>query len=481
MPDLLGATNPVPNYDSAAHNRPLPAGPQAPDPRVQNVADPTRVSRADGKTERQGADNNLGPNGLRYDSNLQTFLQQLRDAPDLAAVLTKTLVWMRGMASTPGLSAGIAQEISNLLQMLQMDAPAFEQFFLQQVQAGNRFSGPIFSLLRQVYRSSPDPQLHEAILSFVKRYSDFSSTGHIGRTMTALLRQMPDYMPRSWRGRLEELTAQLERGLQAGDRGGNLQLLQGEILPYLGSYVERSHDLGTIRTFISLLMLNMARYENGDEAGLLAAFRQLSGYGDTLAGLNQLDDASILRLLQENDFGKAAQSDQFAQKLTDTASQALQGKFGAEAREGFEEIVRSMLLNESVFMPLNHMILPLEWNGKMMYSEVWVDPDAEDQEQSGKKQQGGGKVQFLFKLDVQSLGFLEMTLASREDQVELDVYGPEAVERSGSIIAQDLRDILAGHGLTGKKVTVSRRERPLTLTEVFPDLFEGKRSVNVKV
>ena len=256
MPDLLGATNPVPNYDSAAHNRPLPAGPQAPDPRVQNVADPTRVSRADGKTERQGADNNLGPN-----------------APDLAAVLTKTLVWMRGMASTPGLSAGIAQEISNLLQMLQMDAPAFEQFFLQQVQAGNRFSGPIFSLLRQVYRSSPDPQLHEAILSFVKRYSDFSSTGHIGRTMTALLRQMPDYMPRSWRGRLEELTAQLERGLQAGDRGGNLQLLQGEILPYLGSYVERSHDLGTIRTFISLLMLNMARYENGDEAGLLAAFR----------------------------------------------------------------------------------------------------------------------------------------------------------------------------------------------------------------
>ena len=74
-----------------------------------------------------------------------------------------------------------------------------------------------------------------------------------------------------------------------------------------------------------------------------------------------------------------------------------------------------------------------------------------------------------------------MTLASREDQVELDVYGPEAVERSGSIIAQDLRDILAGHGLTGKKVTVSRRERPLTLTEVFPDLFEGKRSVNVKV
>ena len=116
----------------------------------------------------------------------------------------------------------------------------------------------------------------------------------------------------------------------------------------------------------------------------------------------------------------------------------------------------------------------------MMYSELWVDPDAGEKDQSGKRQ-GGGKIQFLFKLDVQSLGFLEMTLASREEQVELDVYGPEAVERNGAIIAEDLRDILASHGLTGKSVKVSRRERPLTLTEVFPDLFEGKRSVNVKV
>ena len=480
MPDLLGATNPVPNYDSAAHNRPLPTGTPPQDPRVQNVPDPSRVSRADGKTERQGAENNLGPNGLRYDSNFQTFLQQLRDAPDLAAVLTKTLIWMRGMASTPGLSAGIAEEMSALLQMLKMDASSFEQFFLQQMQAGNRFSGPIFSLLRQVYQSTGDPQLHEAILNFGKRYSDFSSTGHIGEGMTTLLRQMSDYLPRSWRGKLAELTAQLERGLQNGSRGENLRLLQGEILPYLGSYVERSHDMGTIRTYISLLMLNMARYENGDEAGLLTAFRQLSGYGETLAGLNKLDDAAILRLLRENDFSKAVQMDQFAQRLAHTASQALQGKYGADVRDGFEEIVRAMLLNESVYMPLNHMILPLDWEGKMMYSELWVDPDAEEKDQSGKRQ-GGGKIQFLFKLDVQSLGFLEMTLASREEQVELDVYGPEAVERNGAIIAEDLRDILASHGLTGKSVKVSRRERPLTLTEVFPDLFEGKRSVNVKV
>ena len=115
MADLLGATNPVPGYDGASQNRSHSALPQVQDPRVQNVPDLSRVSRADGRTEQQGAGNHLDAGRLRYDSNLQTFLQQLRDAPDLAAVLAKTVVWMRGLVSAPGLSEGIAQEMAQLL------------------------------------------------------------------------------------------------------------------------------------------------------------------------------------------------------------------------------------------------------------------------------------------------------------------------------------------------------------------------------
>lgn len=51
-------------------------------------------------------------------------------------------------------------------------------------------------------------------------------------------------------------------------------------------------------------MLHMARYENGAEEGVMLAFRQLGGYGDTLAGLNQLDDQTLWKLLRENQFTK---------------------------------------------------------------------------------------------------------------------------------------------------------------------------------
>lgn len=479
MPNLLGVTNPVPNYDNTNNNRPLPSTQRPDNAQIQNVPDPTRVGRADARTDQRGADNTFDAGGPRYDSNLQVFLQNLRNMPELTAELSKAMALLQGMVSTPGLSAGTAQELAELVQMFQMDAEQFQRFFSEQVQAGNRFSGPLFSMLRQAYQRAGSSSVQEAILNFVKRYSDFSSTAHIGRHMLLLLQQTRDSIPESWRGKLSEMMGMLENGLQAGDRAGNLKLLQGTVLPYLGSYISRYHDMGAARTLLSMLMLDVARYENGSEEGLMMAFRQLGGYGDVLSPLGKLDDQAVWNLLRENHFTKAAQTDSFADQLAQAASKALRGEYGTDVQEAFREIVRALLVNESVYMPLTHMMIPMEYEGKKMYSEFWVDPDAEEKKEDSRS--GGGKIQFLFKMDIQSLGFLEMTLAARGDQVELDVYGPNSLTSHSNIVAEDIREILSSHGLTGKNVRVLEEKRPLTLTEVFPDLLEGKRSINVKI
>ena len=119
MADLLGATNPVPGYDRNSQNRPVVSAPQIENTKIQNVPDPTRVSRPDGRTEQQGAEQDLSASTLRYDSNFQSFLQALRDAPDLASVLAKTVVWLKSVVSTPGLAPGTAEELGKLLSLLQ--------------------------------------------------------------------------------------------------------------------------------------------------------------------------------------------------------------------------------------------------------------------------------------------------------------------------------------------------------------------------
>lgn len=478
MAELMGAANRVPGYDNTNSSRTQLAPARSGNPQVQNVPDPSRVARADARTEQQTADQGLDSNALRYDSNLQTFLEQLRQTPELSQIMSKTLLLLKGMVSAPGLQEGIAQEMAQLLDMLKLDERSLRKFFMEQVRGNNRFSGALFSLLRQAYGQLSSEHARQAILEFARRYSDFSSTGHIGKNMLTLLKQMDDYLPRSWRSQLEEMTARLENGLQAGTREENLTLLQREVVPYLGRYVERAHDFGPLRSLLNLLVLNIARYEDGAEGPLLASFRQLGRYGELLSGLNKLDDEAILKLLKENDFARAAASP-FVQGLARAADQAMRGMLGTDAQEAFEEIIRALLVNESVYMPLHHMMLPVEWNGKMMYSELWVDPDAEDGRQGAG--QRGERTQFLFKLDLESLGLVEVTLAAQEGQVELHIYGPEAVASNSAIVAEDMREILSRHQLLGKNVQVSKLETPLALTQVFPNLFEGKQGVNVKV
>lgn len=84
-------------------------------------------------------------------------------------------------------------------------------------------------------------------------------------------------------------------------------------------------------------------------------------------------------------------------------------------------------------------------------------------------------------MDLPSVGFLEMTLGAGKEQVDVSVYGPDSVTAHSSLIAEDLGQILADHGLKGRSVQVQKHTRPLTLTEVFPGLFEGERGINVKI
>ena len=48
-------------------------------------------------------------------------------------------------------------------------------------------------------------------------------------------------------------------------------------------------------------------------------------------------------------------------------------------------------------------------------------------------------------------------------------------------IEKTVSQILTRNELTPVGVSVRKMERPVTLTEVFPKIFEGKNSVNVKV
>ena len=476
MPDLLGATNPVPGYDKTTVNRNITVSPD--NTQIQNVPDPSKVVRADGRTEQQ--DSNLqGDGGIRYDSNFQTFLQRLRETPGLADSLARIFSGREGIVVSSGLSAGIAEEMGRLLEMLRMDESQLLDFLRGQFKTGTRFGGALFALLRSAYARAASEGVRTDILQFLKAYVDFDSTSHIEGNLLRDLQSMADAMPASWAEKLRDLTAQLHLGIAAGNRQGNLQLLQREIFPYMSSYVERTHDMGTPRALLTMLALNVARYENGSEEKLLEGFHQLSGYGTLKGQLGGIDDQSLLLLLKNRGGGGGgSRAIEFSNQLASAAARAFRGEGSAEVQQAFQNLLAAMLVNESVYMPINHYLLPLEWNGRMLFSELWVDPNAEDEQN-----RGGGKntMRFLFKMDVQGLGLFDVILSAQGTDVDIQIACPDAAVPFSKQIGDAVSQILTRNDLKPARVAVRRMDRPVTLTEVFPKIFEGKNSINVKI
>lgn len=476
----MNVTNPVPGYDSAAANRSIPQTNS--DPNIQNIPDPSRVTRPDANTgEQQSATSGqtLGEQ-VRFDSNFQNFLQRVRDSESPAAELARILAGMKTVVAS-GLQAGSAGDLAAIARMAQMSETEFLQFLKDQLSTGTRFGGQFFDALRTIYRQVDSPGLRGDILQFLKQYSDWSSTSHIEGNLLRNLARVATYMPRSWAGNVTEMTGLLKNGIASGDRAGNLKLLQGQIIPYLSEYISRSHDMGRARGVLTLLTLDIARYENGSEGGLLQSFHQLLNHAPLRDTFGSLSDEALLKLLRDTPFAKAAQGGpSFADRLASAAGQALRGGSGSDVQEAFRSLVSSFLVNESVYMNINHYMIPLEWDGRMMFSELWVDPD--DEQDSRQDKDGEERaLRFLFKADIQSLGLFDIVMTCRGNAVGLQIHCPPKVAPFSATIQNALTGILQDNGLEAAMVQVEKMERPLTVSEIFPKIFEGMDSINVKV
>ena len=480
MPDLLGATNPVPNLDapSVRITPPAPGG----DTNIQNVVDPNRVVRPDGQEGQQGSGDATNSFAARFESNFMTFVQRLRGSLDLPETFL-TVLQGQSVEVSSGIRTGFAEEMAQFLDFIQMDEGQLLSFLENQAQSGSRFSGALFQLLRGAYNDPATSELtRNDILQFVRRFADYSSTPHIEANLLRATDEMSEALPGKWSQQLITILAQLENSIDAGDRAGSLKLLREQVFPLVSKYVSLTHDHGLARNLLSAMTLDVARYENGGEPGLLDAFRRLANSDVLPKEIAELPDEELLRVLKETDYYKASESNTFADRMAKVTHRALSGEAGVNTQEAFHHIMNSVLINESVYMPLQHIMLPLNWNGQLMFSEIWVDPDAErDERNSRDKGDGKSTQRVLIKMDIQSVGAFDVLIQNRSEGVSMLVTCPKSIAEYSPQVTQSLRNILTRNGLKVEQVQVAEQHRALTVSEVFPKLFERMSGVNVKI
>ncbi len=490
MPGLLGPTTPVPNYDNTSQVKLPPPNPN--DTSIQNVVDPSKVVRPDRRTEQQDAGN--ATLAQRYESNFMTFVQRLRNSPELAPAFMMVMQG-QGLQVTSNLRSGFAAELAQFMEFLQMDETKLPAFLKEQFQTGTKFSGPLFQILRTAYNNTRSGMLQNDILQFLKKYSDFASTGHLEGKILRTVENMARALPSRWSDQMLQNEAELENGVSAGDRQGNLKLLREQVFPLVSKYVSLTHDHGRARGLLSMLALDVARYENGSPQGLLMSMRHLASSGVLPEKFTELSDDELLQILKNTNFFKVMDADEnayndnnetghvssFASRLAELTNNALKGEGGVEQQDAFRNILSSILINESVYMPLNHIMLPLEWNDRLMFSEMWVDPDADKDNQGGYSDDGPPQLRVLIKMDVEGLGAFDLLLNAKGQDVALQLSCPPAVADLAGKMSEKMTDILERNGFQPGMVSVTAMNRPVTVSEVFPKIFERKTGVNVKI
>ena len=138
--------------------------------------------------------------------------------------------------------------------------------------------------------------------------------------------------------------------------------------------------------------------------------------------------------------------------------------------------MNGMLINESVYMPLLHFIIPFQYEDNNVVSEMWVDPDAEKGSEDEAR-----KLKVFLKFDIQSLGKFELAMTLQNRETKMQLFVPPQLAKQGKAIQADVAEILKKNNIRLGQLMVRERLRDRRIDEVFPEIRQKERTINVRI
>jgi hypothetical protein len=166
----------------------------------------------------------------------------------------------------------------------------------------------------------------------------------------------------------------------------------------------------------------------------------------------------------------------FADGLSQLVLRGANGQAGLENVQQFYTIMNGMLMNESVYMPLLHFILPFQYEDNNVMSEMWVDPDAKKDDDSE-----GRRIKLFLKFDIQSVGKFELVMILQDHEAKVQLLVPPNLAKQEKKIQTEVADILKDNGIRFSQLMVRQRVRDRRVDEVFPEIREKERTINVRI
>ncbi|QIB68387.1 hypothetical protein Ami103574_03225 [Aminipila butyrica] len=470
MADILRVTTPLNGQDAASRVRPNTN--QDPTTNINNTINPSRVPGNDRKDLNNDQDTNKFSPHLK--SNFDSFLNKLASTPGMSAETARLFFTRYGSIVSSGMSGGIAAEMAKYLQMMKVTDAELLNLLKGMQGSSVKFTGSFFDIIRDLMSNkNVSGDAKALMLEFLRRYDAITANDHALKNILSNLNNIADRMMKSSGDKLREMAANIDTTAGKGNVSGNLAFMRENLIPLLSNYIAQTKDYGSVRDNISLFILNFARYEMGGKEAFSEALNSLLGIPEISSKVSN----SLIAELADSIFAgaKGDKAHLLQDQLVNILTKGLDGQAGYQNTQVFQNILQSALLNESVYMPLLHMMFPVEYNGRQMFSEVWVDPDSDER----NEKEAGTAVKLLVKFDIKDLGFFEMILLVQNSKVDMQFFYPEGLEPMKGQIKDSIFAIMERNELKFRSYMADKCAQPKAISDVFHKLFEGRNMVNV--
>lgn len=410
---------------------------------------------------------------IHFESNVQNFLSRLSQGMSLSKELNE--LFFRDLGTAAEISDPETDALYQaLLKEMDLQNPEQLMEFMDSINRSQRgFAGDFFQSMQSILSAPVSQQLKDEVFQFVKSFDNMSAGPHLLVQLKDIGNDLTQLIVPSARQQFTALLNEINWEETPGNTERNAKVMNEKIIPFLAKYISKNHHYGAVRTASAFFVLYAAKYENGDQARLRTAFARLLKNASFRSYFQKDPEESFQELVKQAEQKQMGES-RFPELFAEMLERGAEGKAGGDSIERYMSVLNSLLMNESVYMPLLHMLIPFHYQDKNVVSEMWVDPDAED-ESINKVQR------FFVKFQIEDKGSFELVSTVKDASVSMQMFIPHELTMDSEQMNQDIQEILKRNGLKVKSLLITGKERDLRVDEVFPKIRERAKSINVKV
>lgn len=356
------------------------------------------------------------------------------------------------------------EELMRLFSSMLLQPDELSNEMMLQEKYSSLFQGELFDYLRNLVLTSNEDvkdQVHQLLKGLVAHLSK-------DQIKESLLFQMQEILDEFAGSKFEPDIQQLMERMKVSDQLHQLQEALKELFVSLESSIRYSAKTQSIR---SMMQYNLSRLEStGSMDVWLAGFSEMEGVD--VETLTQL----IHQFLAQRE-GASSES-----KVMDTLIHLLKTQIDHAtaiglSKEKIQSIIYSMLASPSHFIPLLHMILPLQFGDMKAYGELWVQSDEGSSDVAEKKR----RLHVLLSMEVDKLGHMELELKGSKEGIHVILYVPQPLVPLIKKFEDKVAMIFYDSSYRLQTIRTQEIREPRTLFEVFDQLPAHHMGVNLYV